>query len=365
MFFQPSFQYQGSPARIVFGPSSRLHVADELDRLGLRRILVITTPELESVADCIVGVLGARATGVFSEAAMHTPVSVTETAMSRLGAADGLLAIGGGSAIGLAKALSLRSGLPQIAMPTTFAGSEATPILGQTDGKEKTTATDPGLRPRTIVYDPTLVSSLPVHLVTASAMNAIAHAVEGLYARDRNPVCSLMAIEGIRAFSTAVPRIMSDRGDLEAWSMAQYGAWLCGSVLGQVGMSLHHKLCHVLGGSFGMPHAEVHSVILPCATAYNEVAVPELLAPVADVFGAATAAEGIQAFAESIGAPTALKAFGFGEADIPRAVGIALAKPYWNPRPLTQEGLSVLLFGALVGDGPAHLLPVKVEETVK
>ena len=365
MFFQSRFDYQGSPARVVFGPSSRLLVGEELVRLGLKRVLVIATPELEGVAGEVAGALGPRAAGSFVGAAMHTPVSVTDATMARLGNIDGLVAVGGGSAIGLAKALALRSGLPTIAVPTNFAGSEATPILGETNGGEKTTLTDPRVRPGTIVYDPSLVSSLPPHLVASSSMNAIAHAVEGLYARDRNPVGSLMAAEGIRAFATAVPRIEADRTDLEAWSMAQYGAWLCGTVLGQVGMALHHKLCHVLGGTFDLPHAETHAVVLPHAIAYNEAAVPELLAPVAEIFGTETAADGLHEFARAIGAPTALEAFGFTEADIPRAVDVALARPYWNPRALTREGLSVLLSGALTGERPARAMFNEGTETVK
>lgn len=365
MFFQSRFDYQGSPTRVVFGPSRRLRVGEELVRLGVERALVIATPELDGLAGEVAGALGPRAAGLFVGAAMHTPVSVTEGTMARLGDADGLVAVGGGSAIGLAKALALRSGLPQIAVPTTFAGSEATPILGETKGREKTTLSDPRVRPGTIVYDPLLVSSLPAHLVASSAMNAIAHAVEGLYARNRNPISSLMAVEGIRAFATALPRIDADRADLEAWSMAQYGAWLCGTVLGQVGMSLHHKLCHVFGGTFNLPHAEVHAVVLPHAVAYNEAAVPELLAPVAEIFGTETASEGLHEFACAIGAPTALKAFGFTEADVPRAVEVALARPYWNPRPLTREGLSVLLSGALTGERPVRAMFNEETETVK
>lgn len=353
MQFQSSFLHQGSPARIVFGPGSLLRLADEADRLGARKVLILTTPEQREAGDRVAALLGDRSVGIFSGATMHTPVSVTDAAMAALDQVDCLVGIGGGSTIGLSKALALRTGLPQIAIPTTFAGSEATPILGQTDGGVKSTLTDTKVLPRVILYDAELVATMPVRMVATSALNAIAHAAEGLYAQDRSPVSSLMALEGISALATSVPRIQADRSNTEAWAMAQYGAWLCGTVLGQVGMSLHHKLCHTLGGSFDLPHAETHAVILPHAIAYNEAAVPDLLSPVAAIFDAPTAAAGLFAFAQRVGTPTALTSLGFGEVDIAKAVGIALSRPYWNPRPLTEEGLSALLSRAVRGDAPA------------
>lgn len=354
--FQPRFTYQSSAQRVVFAPGSQAAVAEELARLGRNRALVLTTPEQETAGATLAVALGAQAAGLFSGATMHTPVAVTETALLVLREkdADCLIAIGGGSTIGLSKALALRTGLPQLVIPTSFAGSEATPILGQTEDGRKTTLTDLRVRPDVILYDVTLVRSLPPHLVIASGMNAIAHAVEGLYARDRNPVTSGFALEGIRALSAALPLLKVGDSRDEVWGEALYGAWLCGSVLGQVGMALHHKLCHALGGGFNLPHAETHAVILPHAVAYNEVAVPGLLNPVAEILDAETACAGLTQFARRIEAPTSLAMLGLRAADLPRALELATANPYWNPRAVERDGIAALLARALAGD-PAEL----------
>jgi maleylacetate reductase len=363
--FQSSFVYPGGPTRVVFGAESLSRVDAECDRLDVKRILLVSSPDLGPQAQRVGRALGNRLGSVFYRAEMHTPVHVTEAALPLLsGGIDGLVAVGGGSAIGLAKALALRSNLPQIAVPTTFAGSEATPILGQTVGGEKITTNDLQLLPATIIYDPAMVCTLPMQLAVDSTLNAIAHAVEALYARDRNPISSLMAVEGVRALVAALPQLQQDRGDMEAWSKAQYGAWLCGTVLGQVGMSLHHKLCHVLGGSFGLPHAPVHAAILPHAVAYNEATVPDLLEPIAALFNARAASAGLRGFSERVGASTALGPLGFEERNIPRAVEAVLARSYWNPRRLTAEGLRAILIDATHGHAPAQSTAERAQETL-
>jgi maleylacetate reductase len=349
--FQSRFTYQGSPARVVFGAQAFAQVTTEVDRMGAKRALVLTTAEQAGTGRDLAAALGARAAGQFAGAVMHTPVAVTEQAMQAVveTQADVLIAIGGGSTIGLAKALALRSGLRQIALPTTFAGSEATAILGQTENGEKTTMTEARLRPEVILYDVALVKTMPAGLAISSALNALAHAVEGLYAQDRNPMTSLMAQEGTRALISALPRLKSDSSDQDAWAEAQYGAWLCGTVLGQVGMSIHHKLCHALGGGFDLPHADTHAILLPHSVSYIEAAVPDLLHPIAVMTGAPTAALGLQALAKSLGAPVALRDLGLSEADLDRATALATARPYWSPRPIEAGAMRALLSRALDG----------------
>jgi maleylacetate reductase len=350
--FQPEFAYTSASQRVVFAPDAPSRIAPELATLGRSRAFVLTTPDQAAAGQGLMDALGSLAVGHLPGAMMHTPVEVTDRALAVLQAlgADCLVAIGGGSTTGLSKALALRTGLPQIVIPTTFAGSEATPILGQTEAGRKTTLTDPRVRPTVILYDVSLVRSLPLHLVASSGMNAIAHAVEGLYARDRNPISSLLALEGIRALAHSLPALTSGRGNDDDWGEALYGAWLCGTVLGQVGMALHHKLCHALGGGFNLPHAETHAAILPHAVAYTEPAVPDLLRPVAQIFGTATAHQGLSDFARQIGAPTRLDDLGLTAADLPRALDLATANPYWNPRPVNRAALAPLLARALVGD---------------
>src|SRR5207237_5575433 len=220
-------------------------------------------------------------------AVMHTPVEVTEAAMARVDElqADCIVAIGGGSTVGLGKAIALRSDLPQIAIPTTYAGSEMTDILGETRAGVKTTVRSSNVLPETVIYDVDLTLSLPAKLSAMSGMNAIAHAVEALYAEDGNPIVDLMAEEGLRALAHSLPVIMSSPRDREARMLAQYGAWLCGTCLGAVAMALHHKLCHVLGGSFKLPHAETHAVLLPYTAAYNAGAAPQAMSKVARALG--------------------------------------------------------------------------------
>lgn len=269
---------------------------------------------------------------------MHVPIETAREARDearRLGA-DCAIAIGGGSTTGLGKAIALDSGLPILAIPTTYAGSEMTPIYGITEAGLKKTGKDPRVLPRTVIYDPELTLTLPVAMSVTSGMNAIAHAAEGLYAQDSNPVMDLMAEEGIRAIAQALPVIHQRADDVAARGDALYGAWLCGSVLGNVGMALHHKLCHTLGGSFNLPHAEVHTVVLPQAMAFNAAAAPEAMRRIERALGAtgrASAAAGLFDLAHTNGAPVALKDIGMNEADLDRAAEIAVSNPYWNPRP--------------------------------
>ena len=239
---------------------------------------------------------------------------------------------GGGSTIGLGKAIAYRNDAPQIVVATTYAGSEVTPILGQTENGVKTTVRDARILPEVVIYDPDLTLGLPVAMSVTSGLNAMAHAVEALYAQDRNPVSSLMAVEGIRALKEALPRIMADPTEASARSQALYGSWLCGTVLGTVGMALHHKLCHTLGGSFDLPHAETHAIVLPHSAAYNAAAAADALQPAADLFGGSVGG-GLYDFAASLGAPLALRDLGLQEADLDRAADLAVRNPYWNPRP--------------------------------
>jgi maleylacetate reductase len=257
-----------------------------------------------------------------------------------------VVSYGGGSTIGLGKAIAWRNDTPQIVVATTYAGSEVTPILGETEGGLKTTKRDPRILPETVIYDPELTTGLSVAMSVASGLNAMAHAVEALYAQDRNPISSLQAVEGIRALKRALPLIVKAPADIEARSSALYGSWLCGTVLGTVGMALHHKLCHTLGGSFDLPHAQTHAILLPHSAAYNAVAAVDELAPVAELFGG-SAGGGLYDFAASLGAPLALRELGFAERNLDKAADLAVQNPYWNPRPIERDAIRALLQQAI------------------
>jgi len=347
------FIYTGHPSRVVFGFGTTAALPDEMARLGTRRALILTTPAQEAQGQRLADLLGEATVGVFAGAVMHTPVDVSDLAADRARQlkADVVVAIGGGSTTGLGKAIALRTGLPQIILPTTYAGSEMTPILGETSGGQKRTQTTPKVLPQVVIYDIDYTLDLPVALSGTSGINAIAHAVEALYARDTNPVINLMAVEGIRALVRALPAISSDPHNRTARADALYGAWLCGICLGSVGMALHHKLCHTLGGTFDLPHAETHTLMLPHALAYNAPAIPEAMALLRTVLGH-DPAQALYALGHAVGAPTSLGALGMPETGIPRAVDLALANPYWNPRPLERDALTALITRAHTGAAP-------------
>jgi alcohol dehydrogenase class IV len=334
------FVFTSQPQRVIFGPGSLAGLGAEASALGAKRALVLCTPEQRDQAQRVSELLGTQSAGVFDSAAMHVPIETARQARAKaleLGA-DCAVAIGGGSTTGLGKAIALESALPIIAIPTTYAGSEMTPIYGITEAGLKRTGKDPRVLPRVVLYDPELTLSLPTWLSVVSGINAIAHAAEGLYARDSNPIMDLMAHEGIRALARALPLLCAQPGNIDARSDALYGAWLCGSVLGNVGMALHHKLCHVLGGSFNLPHAQTHTVILPHAIAFNAAAAPQAMERIADALATThSAARGLFELAQTNGAPISLKEIGMRAQDLDRAADIATANPYWNPRPVGPQ----------------------------
>jgi alcohol dehydrogenase class IV len=349
-----AFTYTASPGRVVFGAGALQHLAREIDALGARRALVLCTPGQTAVAQRVATLLGERAAGIFPRAVMHVPIETAREARAeaRRLDADCAVAIGGGSTTGLGKAIALESGLPILAVPTTYAGSEMTPIYGLTEGGIKRTGRDARVLPRTVLYDPELSLRLPRGLSVTSGFNAIAHAAEGLYAQDGNPIMALMAQEGIRAMAAALPRLARDPLDIGPRGDALYGAWLCGTVLGAVSMGLHHKLCHTLGGSFNLPHAEVHTVMLPHALAYNAAHAPQAMARIAQALGTRDAAQGLFDLAVAHGAPTSLRALGMPQEGLDRAADLVLSTPYPNPRPLERAALRALLQRAFEGGRP-------------
>ena len=347
------FNYIGAPARIIFGQGSIEKVADEIRRLGCARAVILSTSAQKSDAEALATQLGGLAAGNFSDARMHTPIDITEQALSAFSdaAGDCVIAIGGGSTIGLGKAIALRNDTPQLVIATTYAGSEVTDILGQTVDGVKTTVRGPEIRPEVVIYDPQLTLSLPVSMSVTSGLNAMAHAFEGLYAQDANPVTSLMAVEGVRALKNALPAIVQTPLNMDVRSEALYGSWLCGTVLGSVGMALHHKLCHTLGGAFDLPHAETHAILLPHTLSYNSGSATDALAPAAALFGNDLAG-GLHDFAAALGAPLALKDLGLDETKLEFATDLASRNPYWNPREVSHSGILQLLKNAYVGSRP-------------
>jgi alcohol dehydrogenase class IV len=349
-----SFVYNALPARVIFGSGTISKLKSEIERAGCKRAFLLSTPEQADSLDRIAASLGPLAAGSFTQAAMHTPTAVTERAVRHAldCGADCTISFGGGSSTGLGKAISLRTDLTQIAVPTTYAGSEVTPIIGETRDGVKVTQSTMKVLPEIVIYDVDFTLTLPPHLSVTSGTNAVAHAVEALYAQDRNPVVSMMAEQAIGAMGRALPAIVADPQNHDARAEALYGAWLCGVCLGSVGMALHHKLCHVIGGAFDLPHADTHTVILPYAMAYNAKAAPEADAAVARALGGSDGTSALVGLATRLGSPRSLKSLGMPQAGIDRAADLAVQNPYFNPRPVERKAVRALIAAAWAGDPP-------------
>jgi len=340
-----SFIHTSRATRVVFGEGTVTGLRAEVARLGLRRVHLLASRRIdESIIASLDGVVVART----ADLVQHVPIEHVDSGAQQnsKGDVDGYVAIGGGSSIGLAKAFALRRRAPILAVPTTFSGSEMSPIWGITDAGVKTTGRDEAVAPTTVIYDPQLTTGLPSPLAVTSSVNAMAHAVEALYADDGSPVVSLMAEEAIRLVGEALPGLGSER-DISARSDALQGAWLAGVCLGSVSMALHHKICHTLGGSFGLPHADTHTVMLPYVIEYNARASPDTERTICRALGVPNAAQGLQDLVRSCGGPTSLRELGFREKDIDWAVELATRRPYPNPHPITAEGIRALLEAAL------------------
>jgi maleylacetate reductase len=344
-----SFRSDWPATRVVFAAGALTRVAAELDALDLGRPLVVTTPGRAGTLEPLIASLGARIAGVCDRAALHVPVDRVRSALEDVDRAgpDALLAVGGGSAIGLAKAVARERRLPIVAVPTTYAGSEMTGIWGVTDGDAKRTGRDPSVAPRLVVYDPVLTLSLPALTSAASGMNAIAHAVEALYAAAAGPVATAAAVDAIGVLALALPGVVAHPDDLTARTAALRGAHAAGVALNLAAMGLHHKICHVLGGTFGLPHAETHAAVLPHVVRFNAAAAPAALARAASALGVANAADGLDALNHALGLETSIAALGFAAADVDRAAALVASSAYANPRPATAGDVRALLRGAL------------------
>jgi maleylacetate reductase len=335
-------------SRVVFGAGALERLATELDTLGLARALLVTTPRRDAIVETVVSELGQRLTGVCDIAAMHVPADRVQLALRNVDRLrpDSLLAVGGGSAIGLAKAMAHERHLPIVAVPTTYAGSEMTSIWGMTSGNTKTTGRDPAVAPRLVIYDPVLTLTLPPQTSAASGMNAMAHAVEAMYAPNTSPLASAAADEAIRTLARALPSAVAAPRDLDARTQAMRGAHAAAMALELAPMGLHHKLCHVLGG-FGLPHAETHAALLPHVVAFNAPAAPDAMARIAFALGAADAADGLRALNETLNLTLSLGALGLKRTDVERAAEAIAATTFPNPRATTADAIRQLLVEAL------------------
>ncbi len=351
------FSYETHDVRIVFGPGALAALPDAFHRIGARRVLVVTTPGRSAERSTVTDALGDACAGVFDRAVVHVPAEVVKAALdaSARADADAVLALGGGSAIGVAKAMALESARPVIAVPTTYSGSEMTAIWGITDAGAKRTGRDRRAAARAVLYEPALTVSLPPDVSAASGMNAIAHCVEALYAVDGHPVATLLAEAGLRTLARSLPDVVRHPTDLAARGDALLGSHLAGRALDLTSMGLQHRLSHVLGGSFGLPHALTHAVVLPYVVAYNAPAATEAMRVVADTLGSPDAWTGLFALTRGLGVASTLADLGLRAADLDRAAELAAQGAYPNPRTVTRAGVRAVLAAAYAGGPPTQL----------
>ena len=351
------FVHDSLPQRVCFGSGQAAeYLETEIGNLGASRVMVIASKRDTTLVDTIAE--GLPVALRHDEVVMHVPVEVAERARDAAAAAraDAVVSIGGGSATGLAKAIAMTSGIPVIALPTTYAGSEATAVWGLTEGDKKTTGTDPKVLPKVVVYDAMLTLSLPVDLSVASGLNALAHSVDAMWAPKADPINAALAAEGIRALAAGLPKVKADPADLAGREEALYASYLAAVAFASAGSGLHHKICHVLGGKYNLPHAQTHAIVLPYVLAFNAGAARGAARRIAGSFGSKNALDGLQRLRAELGAPRALADYGFSEADVPDAAAAILpAVPPSNPRPVTVADLEALLRAAWSGADPATL----------
>jgi maleylacetate reductase len=342
------------PQRVCFGSgTAAASLSREIEALGAARVMLIASANEMRLAETV-----SRDVPValrHDDVVMHVPVEVAERARQAAAGhdVDALVSVGGGSTTGLAKAVALTTGLPVVAVPTTYAGSEATPVWGLTEGAKKTTGTDPRVLPRVIVYDAELTLSLPVDLSVASGLNALAHCVDSMWAPAADPVNAALAAEGIRALQAGLPRIAGDPLDLAGREHALYAAYLSAAAFASAGSGLHHKICHVLGGKYNLPHAQTHATVLPYVLAFNGPAAPAAEQRIAAAFQAGSALAGLDALRRELDAPRSLADYGFTEDRIDEAAAAVLPSvPASNPRPVSAADLRTLLRAAWAGTAP-------------
>lgn len=350
-----AFSHQTWAQHVVFGPgAARTELGAETASLAGSRLLLVATRAEAPLAEKLSAALPVAES--FLDVRPHVPGDVADAAVAaaRASSADLVLSIGGGSTTGTAKAVALETGLPILAVPTTYAGSEATPVWGRTEAGRKTTGTDPVVLPRTVVYDAELSVTLPLALSIASGLNALAHCVDSLWAPRANPILDASATEGIRALAEALRAVLADPADVAARGGCLYGAYLSAVTFAGAGSGLHHKICHVLGGSFDLPHAETHAVVLPHVLAFNAEAAREAADRVAAALGTDAAVAGLVALYDDLGAPRSLRDLGMPEEGLDTATRLVVeSAPPGNPREVTAEAVAGLLRRAWAGETPA------------
>jgi maleylacetate reductase len=340
--------------RVLLGAGRRGDLLSELEARGTRSVLVIGGGHADDVVETLLDAFGDASVRLVKNVRQHVPVADVEATVALVDAAgiDTVVAIGGGSAIGLGKAVARDRDVTLAAVPTTYSGSEMTAIWGVSDGTVKRTGRDPSARPSLVIYDPALTVGLPAAVTAASAFNALAHCVEALWVDDRTPATTARSVEAIDVIVDALPVVISNGHDLGGRTRLLYGAYRAGQVIGVVGTALHHRTSHVLGGRYGLDHGGMNAVLLPHVVAYNAGWGSWEEAALASVLGDNPAGR-LADVARRTGAPTSLGELGMPQAGIDAVLDEVIDRVGdSNPRPPDRDSLRSLLERAWRGEPP-------------
>jgi maleylacetate reductase len=346
------FTFRSAPIRVVFGAGALAALAAEADFHKMSRLLVLCSQHRTDYARRLTAPLGERVVEICNASAPNMPREAFDRIVADLARinADGFVVVGGGSPVGLAKAAAAATGLPYIAVVTTYSGSEmaARWYVGVAD--QRIGGNDRACLPATAIYDPELTLDLPPRTSAASGMNAMAHAVESLYGVDTNPVVQTMAEEAVRRLGQSLPRVVKAPRDLKARGDVLYGAWLAANFRAEVG--LEHAIAQRVRQWFDLDHAHAHAVATPYAIGFNAAAAPDAMARIKRALGVADAARGLYDLNVRLGLPTGLKDLGLREVDIGKAVEIVSALKIEHPRPVTKADLAEIIRQAYHGAPP-------------
>ncbi|WP_299323423.1 maleylacetate reductase [Parasphingopyxis sp.] len=352
---QSNFSYKAVAANVRFACGASAHLPEFIREAGGDKAFVIATGAAFVRHASVIEPVSDSSLTQFDEVQAHCPLPVVDASIDAYeeSGADTIVAIGGGSTLGLGKILKAEHGAKFIAVPTTYTGSEMTPIYGRKIEGQKRTKVDAAALPDMVVYDPELTLGLPAHQTASTGMNSLAHAVEALYPEHPNPIAWNLAGEAIGLHARALPLCVADGRNIDARIDALRAGFLGGVLVSMVGVALHHALGHVLGGLFDLDHGDYNSAVLPHVVAFNATAVPRVEEVISDRFEVADPGEAIFDFAKKIHAPTSLKELGMPETGIAEVTQAIVAKNPRNPRPITHPSMKRLLSAAYEGLRPS------------